>query len=196
MKFIKFFSVMCFIVLLLCAVFFGCAEEQSTPKPPTYLRINFPDNSPKLVKDNCPYLLQLPAYATAMPAGTEGELACHKTINLGVLNGTIHFSFIPMKESLGKYIDFAIDKIDEHKVKATAIEDTLFINSKTKVFGALYELQGDVASPFQFYMTDSTKRFVSGVVYFNAAPNYDSMRPTLQYLRKDLIEMMKTFEWK
>ncbi len=184
------------IVFLFCTILFSCGEDIPTPKPPTYLRINFPNNTSRKIIDNCPYVLQLPNYASAKPVGTNGEFLCHKEISLGILNGTIHFSYIPMTESLTKYINYAIDKIDEHKVKATAIEDTLFIMPNKRVFGALYELQGDVASPFQFYITDSTSRFVSGVVYFNARPNYDSLKPTLQYLKRDLITMIKSFEWK
>ena len=182
--------------LVFCLTLNSCGSDVPSPKPPTYLRINFPDNTPKKVIDDCPYVLQLPAYASSKPVGTSGEFMCHKEISLGILNGTIHFSYIPMTESLTKYINYAIDKIDEHKVKATAIEDTLFIIPNKRVFGALYELQGDVASPFQFYITDSTSRFVSGVVYFNTRPNYDSLKPTLQYLKRDLISMLNSFEWK
>jgi hypothetical protein len=32
-------------------------------------------------------------------------------------------------------------------------------------------------------------------VYFNARPNYDSLRPSLDYLKKDLLHLMNTFQW-
>jgi gliding motility-associated lipoprotein GldD len=86
--------------------------------------------------------------------------------------------------------------VDEHKLKATAIEDFRLINGKKRVFGTFFELKGDVASPYQFYLTDSTSRFVSGVVYFNSRPNYDSLKPSLDYLKLDLMKMVETFEWK
>ena len=62
-------------------------------------------------------------------------------------------------------------------------------------FGSFFELQGDVATPFQFYLTDSTSRFLYCEVLFNSSPNYDSLRPTLDYLKRDLNEFMNTLKW-
>ena len=77
-----------------------------------------------------------------------------------------------------------------------SIEDVKILRPKDRVFGTFFELKGDVATPFQFYLTDSTSRFVSGVVYFNSAPNYDSLRPSIEYLKVDLMRMVNTFKWK
>ena len=101
-----------------------------------------------------------------------------------------------MTKPLSEYVNFANDKVDEHKVKASAIEDSKIIREKDSVFCTFFQLQGDVASPFQFYITDSTSKFVSGVVYFNSAPNYDSIRPSLDYLKIDLEHLINTFKWK
>jgi gliding motility-associated lipoprotein GldD len=101
-----------------------------------------------------------------------------------------------MEKPLAEYVNFSISKVDDHKIKATAIEDENILRPKDKIYGTFFELQGDVASPFQFYLTDSTSRFVSGVVYFNTRPNYDSIKPTLDYLKVDLKRFMATFKWK
>jgi gliding motility-associated lipoprotein GldD len=100
-----------------------------------------------------------------------------------------------MTESLATYVNFANDKVDEHKIKATAIEDQHIIFPSKKVYGTFFELQGNVATPFQFYLTDSLTKFVNGVVYFNTPPNYDSLKPSLQYLKTDLLKMVNSFEW-
>ena len=126
----------------------------------------------------------------------ENGETCHKDIDLGKLNGSIHISYIDMIEPLSTYVNYVNDKIDEHKVKATGIEDRRILYNNKKVFCTFFELKGDVASPFQFYITDSTSKFVSGVVYFNSTPNYDSIRPSLDYLKIDLEHMIENFEWK
>jgi gliding motility-associated lipoprotein GldD len=92
-------------------------------------------------------------------------------------------------------VNYALDKIDEHKVKATAIYDSVFINKETKVFGTFFELQGNVASPFQFYLTDSTNIFMNGIIYFNSRPNYDSIKPVLNFVKEDLYRLMSTTQW-
>jgi gliding motility-associated lipoprotein GldD len=101
-----------------------------------------------------------------------------------------------MDNSIAEYINYSIDRVGEHKIKATAILDTTIIREKDNVYGTFFELRGNVASPFQFYLTDSTSRFYSGVVYFNARPNYDSILPSLNFVKKDLINFMQTLEWR
>jgi gliding motility-associated lipoprotein GldD len=174
----------------------SCSDDKTIPKPPTYLRLDLPDHEYLHFSDNCPYSFDVSNIFKVRGVRSEDGATCHKDIDLGPLNGTIHFSYIEMNESLSEYVNFAINKVDEHKVKALAIEDTNFIRPSSKVYGTFFELQGDVASPFQFYLTDSTKRFVSGVVYLNATPRYDSLKPSLDYLKKDLYRMIETFEWK
>jgi gliding motility-associated lipoprotein GldD len=174
----------------------SCQEEMTIPKPPTYLRLELPDHSYTPFDDNCPYMLEIADSYNVKPVSDQFGPTCHKDIDLGKLNGTIHLSYIDMEEPLSVYVNYANDKVDEHKVKATAIEDKQFIYSEKSVFCTLFELKGDVASPFQFYLTDSVSRFVSGVVYFNSKPNYDSIKPSLEYLKVDLEHLIEKFEWK
>ncbi len=191
-KILKFAS-----LLVVSTILFSCKDSISIPKPPTYLRLNLPKHEYVLFSESCPYEFEAAKiFKIRAVTDEKGQLTCHKDIDLGPLNGIIHFSYIQMENPLADYVNFAINKVDEHKVKALAIEDTNFIRPNDRVFGTFFELQGDVASPFQFYLTDSTSRFVSGVVYINAAPNYDSLRPSLDYLKQDLYKMMSTFKWK
>lgn len=184
-------------LFILAAILSACVgKEISIPKPPTYLRLDLPEHKYVVFSDACPYEFEIPDIYKVRSVTEEGKPTCHKDIDLGPLNGVINFSYIKMENPLSDYIDFAINKVDEHKVKATAIEDHSIIRGDDKVYGTFFELQGDVASPFQFYLTDSTSRFVSGVVYLNAVPKYDSLKPSLEYLKVDLKHFMETFKWK
>ncbi|MCE3296541.1 MAG: hypothetical protein K0R65_2255 [Crocinitomicaceae bacterium] len=188
------------LILILTPVlilFAACGEENSIPKPPTYLRLDLPKHSYTKYSDkNCRYSFEAASIFKIKDVyDQDKKLTCNKDIDLGALNGVMYFSYIEMNEPLGTYIDYAINKVDEHKIKATAIEDELIIRSKDRVFGTFFELQGDVATPFQFYLTDSVSKFVSGVVYLNATPKYDSLKPSLEYLRKDLNHFVQTFQW-
>lgn len=168
-------------------------KKNYIPKPPTYLKIDFPERTYDQYKDDCNFSFNKPSYFKVESAK---QNACNKDILFEGLNGTLHLSVIDIDSSLATYVNYANDKVGEHKIKATSIIDTTIIRPKDRVFGTFFELQGNVASPFQFYLTDSTDRFFSGVVYFNARPNYDSIKPTLDFVRKDLIEMMNTINWK
>ena len=106
----------------------------------------------------------------------------------------------------GKYI-FGVVKVGErgqivipkearelYEIKAG---DSLIANEEHQVYGLFIEMDGKgVATPMQFYLTDSTKNFVRGALYFNFQPDNDSMQPVINFIRKDIDHMINTFEWK
>lgn len=183
-----------FSILILIS-FASCKEVTRVPKPPTYLRLELPEHTYENYNDDCQYSFSIPNYYSVKPIKTNGVQTCHKDIDLGSLNGSLHLSYIDMEEPLSAYVNYINDKIDEHKVKATAINDKRILRPDAKVYCTFFALEGNVASPFQFYLTDSIDHFVSGVVYFNSTPNYDSIKPTLDYLQVDLDHFIETFKW-
>jgi gliding motility-associated lipoprotein GldD len=99
------------------------------------------------------------------------------------------------KDSLSTLINAANDLVDEHKIKADRIDFNQIIAPEKKVYGTFFTLRGNVATNYQFYLTDSSSRFIRGEILLNCRPNYDSLRPTLDYLNVDLNRMLQTFRW-
>ena len=77
-----------------------------------------------------------------------------------------------------------------------AMKDTIILRPDAKVYGTVIELGGNAASLLQFYMTDSTKNFLRGSLYFYAAPNKDSLQPVVDYIKKDIFHIVQTLQWK
>ena len=65
-----------------------------------------------------------------------------------------------------------------------------------EAYGMVYEIEGNAASPVQFYVTDQETHFLTGSVYFNTKPNYDSILPAAHYLKKDVKMLMESLVWK
>ncbi len=183
------------IIPILLLLFTSCEEDTPIPKPPSYLRTELPDHTYKTYRDSCNYQFDLAELYSVEKAPGDTNSQCHRRIQLGPMNGTVYFRYWDMNESLSYYINNANDEVDLHKTKATNIIDKTIIREDDRVFGTLFRLEGDVATPFQFYLTDSTEHFVYAEVLFNFAPNYDSLRPTLDYLQQDLEKLMETFQW-
>jgi gliding motility-associated lipoprotein GldD len=185
-----------FYVLPTVFILLSCGQEQLTPKPPTYLRLELPEAVYENHQDDCGYSFQLNNLYSVEKAPVQNQdFNCHRRIQLGKLNGTIFFRYLNMEEPVAFYINNSIDEVEVHQVKATNIKDKKIIRPEDRVFGTVFELQGDVATPFQFYLTDSTDRFIYAEVLFNSRPNYDSLRPSLEYLRQDLDTLLNTFKW-
>jgi hypothetical protein len=53
-----------------------------------------------------------------------------------------------------------------------------------------------VATAHQFFLTDSTKHFLRGALYFDATPNEDSLRPVNAFLQAEMKHLIQTFRWK
>lgn len=176
----------------------ACSETPPVPKPSTYLKTEFPEHtyrqyiSPGAYQFDLADLYQPKSFELAKQNYSVQE------IDLGPLNGTLFLYYlkIPNKDSLPEIINFANDKVDEHKIMAEKIDFEQVISPKKHVYGTFFELKGNVATNFQFYLTDSVRHFIRGEVLLNCRPNYDSLRPTLQYLKTDLQQLLKNFQWR
>ena len=64
------------------------------------------------------------------------------------------------------------------------------------MYGSLFMLDGESASPLQFMLTDSVSRFFRGALYYDCIPNADSLAPVTRYLKQDIVELIQSFKWK
>ncbi|MFM6935870.1 MAG: hypothetical protein ACKOXP_10530 [Flavobacteriales bacterium] len=183
---------------LLNIILTACSDESPVPKPSTYLRMNLPEHSYRTFQGDCPYSMKLSNLYFASAVNRPQANYCVQEISLGPLNGKLYLYYLklPSKDSLADIINFSNDKVDEHKIKADKINFEQIIQPKKHVYGTFFELKGNVATNFQFYLTDSMTNFVRAEVLLNCRPNYDSLRPTLEYLKTDLLELVRNFEWK
>ena len=111
--------------------------------------------------------------------------------------GTIHISYKDVDENLDVYLEDSYMMMTKHISRAMGIRDSLIINPDRKVYGLVYFLEGEgVASPLQFYVTDSVNHFLRGSLYFNVRTNNDSLAPVIDYITEDVRHLIETLEWK
>ena len=185
------------IFILMMTILVSC-EENYVPKPLGQLRVSFPENDTYHFNDSiCPYEFDAPKYAFVVPKDTTGT-NCHKNIHLPYFNATIYASYLPInsEKELFHNLNLSQDLAYEHSVKASSIDEKIISNDSTNVYGQLFKINGNVASNFQFYMTDSVNHFFRGALYFNVKPNIDSLKPSLDFVVKDFEKMIETFQWK
>jgi gliding motility-associated lipoprotein GldD len=83
----------------------------------------------------------------------------------------------------------------QHTYKASAIEDSAMV-TPNNVHGMYFTLAGNTATANQFFLTDSTRHFLRGALYFAATPNEDSISIVNDFLKKDLLHLINTLKWK
>ncbi|HPS12275.1 MAG TPA: gliding motility lipoprotein GldD [Prolixibacteraceae bacterium] len=178
------------LILLLC----GCKHDYA-PKPRGYFRIDFPEKNYLLFQNTFPYRFEYPVYAQVVPDKEQNAEPFWIDINIPGNKAKFHLSYKPVKGNLVKLIEDSRELAYKHTIKAMSINEETFINSQAGVYGTIYYIKGNAASPMQFYMTDSTSHFLRGSFYISEVPNYDSLMPVIQFLETDMIHLIKTLNW-
>ena len=179
-------------VVLLCV---SCTKV-STPKPYGYYRIAIPDTSYVAFDtrfSGWPYTFALSGNAVPQPRQDEPYWL---NIYYPALDATIHCSYKPVRNNLRELSNDALEFVYRNASFANAIPEREYSHPEAKVYGVLFDLEGNTASSCQFFITDSTRHFFRASVYCNCPPNADSLAPVYEYLRKDVIKMVETFEWR
>ncbi len=191
-----------FLPFAFCFLLIACGDDSFTPKPRGYPRVFLPKKAYRQFDTSfCAFTFQYPTYAVFEQKSLFFEEKppsnCWFNINVPSLNAEIHFSYydIHEKAEFEKLRKDAFELAGKHVIKADYIDDRPFRNAQG-VGGFAFDIQGPAACPFQFYMTDSTKHFLRGALYFNAKMQPDSLAPMVQFLKQDIEKMMETFEWK
>lgn len=191
---------LCFIVTFLAA---SC-NETYTPKRPGYFRIDFPTerNFTKYNNDVCPFTFEYPTYGMIQKDSNDvqelNQHPCWFNIIFPDYKAKIYLSYtaIDAANPLDKLIKDSYKLTFKHTVKADYIDETPVRGKYPHVSGILYDVGGNAASGVQFYITDSSRHFLRGSLYFYAAPNADSIAPAVTYFRKDVEHIIETLQWK
>lgn len=186
------------IYILIGVITLTACGKVSSPRPYGYYRITTPDTSYLPFESqyaNYPYTFALSKNAEVQPR-TDVSEPYWINIVYPSLNATIHCSYKPVRNNLRELTNDALEFVYRNASFATAIPEQDYMHPEAKVYGVLFDLEGNTASSCQFFVTDSTKNFFRASVYCNCAPNADSLAPVYEYLRKDVVKMVESFEWR
>lgn len=178
-------------MLLVIAVFILSCGEDTLPKPKPYLTLQYPLSSYKKIETDCPYNFEISNLATINLKNN-----CWANIEYPQLKASVYITYRAVENNLEEILKEVEKLTFEHTVKADIINAVPYENFEKKVFGKIYNIEGNVATNIQFRVTDSVNHVLSGSLYFYAKPNYDSIVPTIKYVEKDIMHLVETLEWK
>lgn len=182
-----------FTTILLLSVS-SCSVDYS-PKPMGYPRIDFPDKTYFVYDNDCPFTFEYPAYCIISNAGKNSD-PCWFNIDYPFLNSRIHMSYKALNGDLESFVEDSRTLVYKHTVKANAIRQRDISDQEHNVYAKVYEIDGDVASAIQFYLTDSSNYFLRGALYFNANANADSLQPAVEFISEDINALIQSLRWK
>tara|TARA_R110002050_G_scaffold94765_2_gene197147 strand:+ start:4035 stop:4616 length:582 start_codon:yes stop_codon:yes gene_type:complete len=189
-----------FCILLFIISCFSCSED-FVPKPKAFLRLDYPTAKYVDAKLELPFTFETNLLATKVSSKQVKAATGSYGLNIEypLLKATLFLTYKPIEGNninLINYIRDAENFTQKHMIKADEIPVFPYVNKERKVYGQFSEVIGDVASPAQFYVTDSVSHFLTGSLYFNVKTKYDSILPATHYLEKDIRHIMETIKWK
>jgi gliding motility-associated lipoprotein GldD len=193
-------------LILIALLLAACnGNHDYSPKPRGYYRIVFPKKEYQQFNGPYPFTFLYPKYAT-IENDKNPQTKDKKLINMKYLlnmqfpqfKGTLHLSYesITSKQVFNELTEDARTFAFKHTVKATSIDQGIIRIPQNNVYGIYYTIDGNAASSAQFFLTDSTHNYIRGALYFNTEPKLDSIQPVLDFVKKDMNVMIKSFKWK
>jgi gliding motility-associated lipoprotein GldD len=192
-------------VLVIILVFgsLTCKNETTySPKPRMYPKLIFPHQTYQEFDQDCNFTFMFGSHYIVRPYSKQRTdsvtYPCWFDLHSDTLNATIHLSYmsIKSKQDFDDHLKDAFRMADEHNIKASFRNESIIDDSKRSMHGLIFTLEGNVASPYQFYLTDSTRHFLRGSLYFNSVVNQDSTRVIYDFIVKDLQKTIETIKWK
>ncbi|UOK42901.1 MULTISPECIES: gliding motility lipoprotein GldD [Flavobacterium] len=170
----------------------GCQDE-TVPKPKSHLRLEYPSAKYNAFnfQGNCGYEFEVNEFSKVK---TKGD--CSMEIQYPKMKATVYLNYKTVNNNIDQLLRDAQKLTYEHVIKADDIAEQPFLNPEHKVYGMFYQVGGNAATNAQFYVTDSTRHFLVGSVYFYAKPNYDSILPAAAYIKNDMRKIMESVRWK
>lgn len=189
------------LLLFICCATMACREPIYTPKPRGYFQTDFPERKlTRFSQAGYPYSFDYPIYGKiekdSMFFDQKTENPWWININFNSLGGKVYISYkeINSTTTLQKLLEDSYNLSHYHTKKADYINEPEF-HTNHNVHGIFYDVGGNAASAFQFYATDSHRHFLRGALYFDVAPNADSLKPINEFLRTDITQLVKSLKW-
>lgn len=187
-----------FFICFLSIIIVSCSSSSDyAPKPRGYFKIDFPKKNYTSFTGLTPYTFDYPVYAKMYLDSTERGRPFWYNLTYPQFNARVHLSYYPInsKSDFNELVEDSRKLAFKHTVKATGIDEGTIKIPEHKVYGVYYTIAGNTASSTQFLLTDSTKNFLRGALYFNEKPQADSIQPVVDFIKADIDKMIKSLKW-
>lgn len=182
-------STACLLAIMAC-------EKNYLPKPKGFNRLDIPEHAYQPLPDTLPYTFEYSEHARLLDDTTWISERYWIELYYPQFKGDVHITYknLDGEETLKELIDDSYFLTSKHQVKAYAIDD-IILTTRSGMVASIAELEGEVPSQFQFYITDSAENFLRGALYFNTKVSNDSLAPAISFIKKDIIHLLNTLEW-
>jgi gliding motility-associated lipoprotein GldD len=179
---------------------FACTKNNTeySPKPKGYNRIELPAHEYQPLTESHPYYFEYSKHAVVQKDTFQNAEPDWIILYYPALNARVQLTYKPVlnsPERLQGMINDAYMLATKHQVRAESQTDqVILLKNGKKAVGI--NLEGEVPSHFQFFITDTTKNYLRGATYLMSATKGDSLRPIIDFVKADCRHLLETLKWK
>lgn len=177
----------------------ACGDNGETPKPQAYLRIDLPPHNYEVCDTAVlPFTFELSNLAEVQWKKNQPRDKWF-TIAYPKYKGYVFMTYKAMNgtKELRAQVDTSYKFVEGHFSYSSGIDENRFVDREHKLSGTTYHLKGqNVASTYQFWVTDSNRHFIRGALYIDCTPNNDSLAPVLEYIQDDIDHLIESIRWR
>tara|TARA_B100000900_G_scaffold334526_1_gene295857 strand:+ start:227 stop:805 length:579 start_codon:yes stop_codon:yes gene_type:complete len=173
---------------------FSCDETNYLPKEKGFLRLEFEKATYDTFSNESSGLnfIYNDAYSSFEMVSDEKIVLRYKDIKINIVLSYVELENISsFEESTQNFYMF----LEPHRKKSNEISIKEFTSSDNNRFAKVFEMRGPVASPLQFYVTDSTDHFLFGSMNVMEKSDYDSIYPSVMYVKNDIFSIIESVNW-
>ncbi len=172
-------------------------NREFLPKPLGYNRLILPEHEYLSLPDTFPYTFEYSRHARLMQDTSRISERYWIEIYYPMLKSNIHVTYkaVNGEKLLREFMDDSYTLTAKHQIKASAINEAITKTPSGKT-AVIAELEGEVPSQFQFTVTDSSRNFLRGALYFDTKVANDSLAPAIEFMKRDMMQIINTLEWK
>lgn len=185
-------------LFFLVTILISACTKDYQPKPKGYNRLVLPAEEYRLSPDSLPYQFE---YSTSARLLRDSSWISEKywiEIYYPALKANIHITYKRLnnkEEFLKALLNDSYNLTSKQQIKASAIDELITVTPSGKT-AVIAEIAGEVPTQLQFTMTDSSRNFLRGALYFNTAVQNDSLAPAIEFMKKETLHFINTLQWK
>ena len=182
----------------LIALLFSACTRDYQPKPKGYNRLILPGQDYRLSPDSLPYQFEYSTHARLLRDSSWFSEKHWVEIYYPELKANLHITYKQLnnrEDFLKELLDDSYNLTSKQQIKATGIDELIVVTPSGKT-AVIAEIAGEVPSQFQFTITDSSRNFLRGALYFNTRVQNDSLSPAIDFMKKETLHFINTLQWR
>ena len=175
------------IIVLLFVV--GCHTPM--PKPSGMLALDYPTPNYQAIVSDCPFDFDINSLSSI-----DLQSNCFFSLSYPSMKAKVYMSYFDLRQhNIDDLIKDFNDRLIDHTRQQARIQESSYESIEQQKYGRFFEITANAPSNLHYMVTDQKNHFISGLLFFSATPNYDSLYPAVQYIKNDLRQLTESLTW-